>query len=75
MLFYIGLYNKTYKDKSHQATADEVRRFVKEHLSEIKNSDICEKTVKISAQMLSSIPILYNLFMRGYKRFVGRAKL
>lgn len=75
VLFYIGLYNKIYNDKSYEAEAHGIRAFVKEHNIEIQQSDICEKTVKISVGILSKSARMYSLFMRGYKKIVGRARL
>lgn len=75
VLFYIGLYNKIYKDGTNQSDANRIRYFIKEHLSEIKCSNICEKTVKISAQILSMSPSVYKVFMKSYKIIVGRARL
>lgn len=75
VLFYIGLYNAIYKDKDFKKEADKVRTFVKEHNREIKASNVCEKTVKVSANILSICPFLYHIFMRLYKQFIGRAKL
>ena len=75
VLFYIGLYNKIYNNRQHQAEARYIRSFVKEHKKEIKKSTLCEKTIKISVVLLAGSPLLYSLFMRGYKVFVGRARL
>jgi len=75
VLFYIGLYNEIYKNKTYQADADKIKVFIKEHLREIRSSDICEKTIKISAQILSVSPFIYGVFMKGYKKIVGRAEL
>ena len=75
VMFYIGLYNKIYNDKAYEAEAQSIRAFVKEHNKEIQQSDICEKTVKISADILSKSARMYSLFMRGYKKIVGRARL
>lgn len=75
VLFYIGLYNKIYKDKEHQSEAKYIKSFVKEHRKEIRESTICEKTIKLSVELISISPMLYNFFMRGYKKIVGRARL
>lgn len=75
VLFYIGLYNRIFNDKAYEAEAQGIRAFVKEHNKEIQQSDICEKTVKISANILSKSPQIYGVFMRGYKTIVGRARL
>ena len=74
-LFYIGLYNQIYNEKTYEAEARSIRAFVREHNKEIQQSDICEKTIKISANILSKSPRMYSIFMRGYKRIVGRARL
>lgn len=75
VLFYIGLYNKIYKDKEHQSEAKYIKSFLKEHRKEIRESTICEKTIKLSVEMISISPMLYNFFMRGYKKIVGKARL
>ena len=75
VLFYIGLYNSTYKDIKLKPEAEKTRAFVKEHNKEIQSNDICEKTVKLSAQLLSFSPLIYKAFMRTYKRIIGRARL
>lgn len=75
LLFYIGLYNKIYSNRQHQAEARYIRSFVKEHKKVIKKSTLCEKTIKISVVLLAGSPLLYSLFMRGYKVFVGKARL
>ena len=75
VLFYIGLYNNTYKDSELKTEAEKTRVFVKDHNKEIQSSDICEKTVKLSARLLSVSPLIYRVFMRAYKKIVGRARL
>lgn len=75
VLFYIGLYNKIYKDNEYQTETKYIQSFVKEHKKEIHRSTICEKTIKISVGLLAISPSIYSGFMRLYKRIVGRAKL
>lgn len=75
ILFYIGLYNKIYNDNDYKSEIEHIIAFVKGHNKEIQQSDICEKTVKISSIILSKSPRLYSLFMKGYKKIVGRARL
>lgn len=75
VLFFIGLYNKIFNDKAYKAEAQSIRAFVKKHNKDIQQSDICEKTIKISANILSKNPQMYSVFMRGYKKIVGRARL
>ncbi len=74
-LFYIGLYNMLGKDKEHKALASELRAFIKEHNREIRESDICERVLKLSSTLLSTAPWAYRLAMRLYKTFVGGARL
>lgn len=75
VLFYIGLYNTVCKNESFKSEAEKVRAFIKEHNKEIQSSDICEKTVKLSAELLAFSPSIYRVFMRIYKKIIGRARL
>lgn len=75
VLFYIGLYNMVCADECHKKEAKNVQGFVNEHVKEIWKSDVCEKTVKISALLLAKAPIVYQCAMRMYKKVVGRARL
>ena len=75
VLFYIGLYNKIYKDKEHQDEARNIQSFVKKHRKEIKESTVCEKEIKISVSLLCKNPILYGKAMQLYKKLINTAKL
>lgn len=74
-LFYVGLYNKIYKDDTYKAEAQAIKDFVKENYKLIQNSDICEKSVKVSVCLLAKWPSLYVLIMKMYKKILGEAKL
>ena len=74
-LFYVGLYNKIYKDKNFSKETDIVRAFARDNLAVIKCSDICEKSVKLSVYLIAKAPKIYALIMRLYKKIIGEAKL
>ncbi|MBQ0097561.1 MAG: glycosyltransferase [Oscillospiraceae bacterium] len=75
VLFYVGLYNMIIGQKEYEKDAQKIRSFIKEHLGEIKSSDICEKTVKTSATLLAKTPHLYKVAMKLYKKVIGEARL
>lgn len=75
VLFYIGLYNKIYNDTNYQVEVNNIRTFVREHNREIQKSDICEKTIKISVNLLCISSMLYGIVMRLYKKINKTAKL
>ena len=74
-LFYVGLYNKIYKDKNYSKETEIVRAFARDNLAVIKHSEICEKSVKLSVYLIAKAPKIYALIMRLYKKIIGEAKL
>lgn len=74
-LFYVGLYNRIYKDKSYTKEKDIIKTFAKDNFSVISRSDICEKSVKLSVYLIAKAPKLYSMIMRLYKKIIGEAKL
>ena len=74
-LFYIGLYNKIYKNAEYKQETRCILSFIKEHNREIQKSDICEKVLKLSSTLLSTAPWAYRLAMRLYKTIIGEARL
>lgn len=75
ILFYIGLYNRTYIDNTFHKVAKNIREFIKEYLGQVLESNVCEFTVKVSCFLLAKYPWLYSGVMRLYKKIVGEAKL
>lgn len=74
-LFYVGLYNRIYKDNTYTKEVAVIRKFAKDNFRIIKNSDICEKSVKLSVQLIAKAPKLYAVVMRLYKKIIGEARL
>lgn len=75
VIFYAGLFQSVTKEVKYKDTADDLRRFMKDHLREIIDTDIIEKTVKLSALMMSKCPWAYLIMMAVYKKMVGRIRL
>ena len=75
VLFYIGLFNDIYNSQEFKKCTEEVRMFIKIHLNEIRNNDVCEKIIKTASSMIARTPHLYIVVMKVYKKIVGRTKL
>lgn len=74
-LFYVGLYNRIYKDDKYKNEATAIRKFAKENCKLINNSNICEKSIKVSVTLLAKCPFLYVTIMKIYKKILGEARL
>lgn len=74
-LFYVGLYNRIFKNVDYKAEVQAIRDFAKETCGIISKSDICEKSVKLSVYLIAKTPGVYSLIMRMYKKIIGEAKL
>ncbi len=74
-LFYIGLYNMIYNNKQYKSEAKIIRNFIKEHNSAIQKSELCERVLKLSSALIATVPWMYTIAMKVYKKIIGEAKL
>ena len=74
VLFYVGLYNDIYNNHIYQKDKEKIVNFLKEQRKKILSSAVCEKIIKISVALLTTLPWLYICIMKLYKKMVGSAE-